>query len=131
MREQETTGGQRLDKWLWVARFYKTRSLAQAAIEGGKVRLNGQQPKPARELRPGDQLELSLPDGLWALQVLGLHPHRRPAAEARMLYAESAASQARRQAEAELRVLAPTPGSDRAGRPTKRDRRRLGALGGD
>ena len=115
----------RIDKWLWAARFYKTRSLATAAIHAGHVKLNGSTVKPARELRPGDTLELAIGDALWAVEVVGLNDQRRPASEAQRLYAETAQSAARRAALKEAQRLAPTPGSDLHGRPTKKARRQI------
>jgi ribosome-associated heat shock protein Hsp15 len=115
----------RLDKWLWAARFYKTRSLATAAVEGGKVKHNGATVKPAREVKPGDRLQLRIGDETWEVIVQGLNEQRRPAPEARQLYQETPESIRQRAQAAELRRLAPTPGPDQKGRPTKRDRRQL------
>lgn len=120
----------RLDKWLWAARFYKTRSLASQAVDGGKVKLNGATAKPAREVKAGDRLQLHAGEQDWEITVQGLNEQRRPAPEARMLYAETAESAARRAAAAELRKLAPMPGADHKGRPTKRDRRELKRFSG-
>lgn len=111
---------QRLDKWLWAARFFKTRSLATAAVDAGKVRLAGQPVKPAREVKAGDELDIAIGDQRWTVVVLGLNEQRRPAPEARLLYAETADSLARRSAQVELKKLAPAPGADLRGRPTKR-----------
>lgn len=126
----EDAAGQRLDKWLWAARFFKTRSLAAAAIDGGKVLWNGQRPKPAREVSIGDALDIVAGEQRWNVIVRGLNPQRRPAPEARQLYEETPESQARRAREQELRRLAPTPGAGLKGRPTKRDGRRIRGLGG-
>ena len=115
----------RIDKWLWAARFFKTRSLATAAIHAGHVKLNGATVKPARELHPGDTLELAIGDAMWTIEVLALNDLRRPASEAQQLYAETAASAARRAALKEAHRLAPTPGSDLRGRPTKKARRQI------
>ena len=115
----------RIDKWLWAARFYKTRSLASAAISAGHVKLNGATVKPARELHPGDTLELAIGDATWTVDVLGVNDQRRPANEAQQLYAETPTSAARRAALKEARRLAPNPGSDLHGRPTKKARRQL------
>jgi ribosome-associated heat shock protein Hsp15 len=112
----------RIDKWLWAARFYKTRSLAAQAIAAGHVRLAGQQVKAARELRVGDSLDITVADALWSVVVRGLNEQRRPAVEAQQLYEESVESRQRRQAQQESR-LAPVPGSDLRGRPTKKARR--------
>ena len=127
----ETGGsGQRLDKWLWAARFFKTRSLAAEAVAGGKVKLNGSTAKPAREIRAGDQLEISIGHAQWRVAVVALNPYRRPAPEARQLYAETDESRARRTQIQEERQLAPAPGADLKGRPTKRDRRRIADFSG-
>ncbi|NMG44969.1 RNA-binding S4 domain-containing protein [Aromatoleum toluvorans] len=115
----------RIDKWLWAARFFKTRSLASQAIEGGHVRLNGQAVKPARELRVGDSLDIVAGGTQWTVIVRGLNEQRRPAVEAQQLYEETPESSARRAAEKEDRRLAPVPGSDLRGRPTKKARRQM------
>ncbi len=111
---------QRIDKWLWAARFFKTRSLAAAAVEGGKVKWNGQTVKPARELKPGDELEISAGELCWTVIVRGLNGQRRPAPEARLLYEETAESAARREQLEAIRRLAPMPGAGLKGRPTKK-----------
>lgn len=118
----------RLDKWLWAARFFKTRSLAAAAVDGGKVKLNGTAAKPAKEVKPGDRLLIRAGEQDWEVFVEGLNEQRRPAPEARLLYRETPASEEARARAAEERRLAPTPGADLRGRPTKRDRRQLGRL---
>lgn len=118
----------RLDKWLWAARFYKTRSLATDAVDGGKVKLNGSAVKPAKDVKPGDRLQLRSGDQEWEVVVQGENEQRRPAAEARLLYQETPASEQRRAQAAELRRLAPAP--DQKGRPTKRDRRDLNRFRG-
>lgn len=115
----------RVDKWLWAARFFKTRSLATEAIHAGHIRLNGNPVKPARELRPGDTLEIALGHARWTVVVLALNEQRRPASEAQQLYEETADSRARREAVRENQRLAPTPGSDLRGRPTKKARRQI------
>ncbi len=111
---------QRIDKWLWAARFFKTRSLAAAAVDGGRVKWNGQHVKPARELKPGDELEIVAGEVGWTVIVRGVNAQRRPAPEARLLYEETAASAARRLQQQEIRRLAPMPGADLKGRPTKK-----------
>ena len=116
----ESAARQRIDKWLWAARFFKTRSLAADAIDGGKVRWNGQTVKPAREVKPGDELEISAGEIRWTVIVRGLNHQRRPAPEARLLYEETAASTERRQRLEEVRRLAPMPGAGLKGRPTKK-----------
>lgn len=118
--EADQGGRQRIDKWLWAARFFKTRSLAAAAVEGGKVRWNGQTVKPARELKSGDMLEIAAGELRWTLIVRGLNAQRRPAPEARLLYVETTESAARRQQLEEIRRLAPMPGAGLKGRPTKK-----------
>lgn len=118
-------GRMRIDKWLWAARFFKTRSLANQAIEGGHVKLNGQAVKPARELRIGDSLDIVAGGAHWTVTVRGLNEQRRPAVEAQQLYEETPESSARRALEKEERQLAPVPGSDLRGRPTKKARRQM------
>jgi len=117
--------GMRIDKWLWAARFFKTRALAQAAVEGGKVRLNGEGCKCSRNLHVGDRLALTLPEGHCTLTVLALSSQRGPAPVARQLYEEDADSIAARAARTAERQTRSDPGSFIKGRPTKRDRRLL------
>jgi ribosome-associated heat shock protein Hsp15 len=118
----------RIDKWLWAARFYKTRSLAAQAIAAGHVRSGGHALKAAREIRCGDALEIAIGDAVWHVVVRGLLAQRRPAAEAQRLYEEDPASNARRPAQRETQRLAPVPGSDLRGRPTKKARRLIHGL---
>ncbi len=116
----------RLDKWLWAARFYKTRSLATEEIGKGRVRVNGAEAKPAREVKPGDEIALRQGPLTRTVAVLGLSHLRGPAPVAQALYAETADSQAQRAAAAERQRLAPEPAlSIDRGRPTKRDRRAI------
>jgi ribosome-associated heat shock protein Hsp15 len=115
----------RIDKWLWAARFFKTRSLAADAVESGKVRWNDERAKPSRILKPGDLLHIDNGATVWQVEVLGLSDKRGSAAIAQALYLETPASRARRQAEAEQRKLFHEPTSHLKGRPTKRDRRLL------
>ena len=115
----------RVDKWLWAARFFKTRSAAQQALEGGKVRLNGERTKPAKDLRPGDQLVVSIGVYESTVRVVRLADKRGPATVARTLYEETAESQAKRALEIEKRRRFNEPVSTLKGRPTKRDRRVL------
>lgn len=122
-------GRQRIDKWLWAARFFKTRSLAAAAIDGGKVRIGGQPVKPARETKPGDEVDITVGDAQWTVIVRGLNEQRRPAPEARLLYEETAESAERRARAAELKRLAPAPGADLRGRPTKKAGRQIRRFG--
>jgi ribosome-associated heat shock protein Hsp15 len=118
-------GAHRLDKWLWCVRFYKTRSMASAAIVGGKVHLNGERVKPAHRVSTGDRLSLSLGGVLGEFDVLGLPQRRGPAAEARGHYRETQASAARRAHLSEQRRLADQSRPRPEARPDKRDRRRL------
>ena len=119
----------RVDRWLWAARFFKTRGLATDAVNAGHVRLNGARVKPAKDVRPGDELEIRIGTTVWTVGVVGLSEKRGPAKQARELYAETEASQAAREQQAMQRKLAPPPlGADLGARPTKQDRRRLVAL---
>lgn len=126
----DTVGALRIDKWLWAARFFKTRSLAAAAVEGGKVRLNGSNTKSSREVKVGDAVDIVTGELRWSVIVRGVNAQRRPAAEARQLYEETAESLARRTRELEMRRLAPMPGADIKGRPTKRAGRLIRGIGG-
>ena len=121
----------RIDKWLWAARFFKTRSLAAAAVENGKVRAGGERVKPARLLRSGDELQIDNGSEAWEVRVLGLSDQRAAAPIARTLYAETAASIVRRAQEAEHRKLFREPGAAIKGRPSKRDRRQLSKASGE
>lgn len=121
--------GIRIDKWLWAARFFKTRSLATDAVSGGKIKLNGAPTKPARDVKIGDRLDIFNGDTRWEVVVRALGEKRGPAAEARLLYEESAASIAAREAEQARRKFEQEPAAQIHGRPTKRDRRQLGRLG--
>ena len=115
----------RLDKWLWAARFYKTRSLAQQAIAAGRVKLNESRVKPAHELKAGDALAIRVGDFEWQITVKALSDKRGPADVARQLYQESEASRAERERRQDLRRWGAEPASALKGRPTKRDRRRI------
>lgn len=115
----------RIDKWLWAARFFKTRSLATAAVLQGKVRLEGERTKPAHSVKLGDVLQIDNGATLWQVNVTGLSEVRGSATQAATLYAETAASLERRAVEAEQRKLYREPGTTLKGRPTKRDRRLL------
>jgi ribosome-associated heat shock protein Hsp15 len=114
----------RADKWLWAARFYKTRSLAMAAINGGKVHLNGERIKPARKLVVGDQLTVQKGIYRFAITITGLSLRRGPADVARTLYSESDESRQERQALQEAQKLQ-GESSQRQGRPDKRARRQI------
>ncbi|HEX7689427.1 MAG TPA: RNA-binding S4 domain-containing protein [Burkholderiaceae bacterium] len=116
----------RLDKWLWVARFFKTRALAAEEIEHGRVQVNGQVAKPARAVRVNDRIEIRQPGTVRELLVRGLSAMRGPAPVARALYEETEASIAALQRAAEARRFGIEPASaQEQGRPTKRDRRDL------
>ncbi|MFS2005212.1 RNA-binding S4 domain-containing protein [Duganella sp. CT11-25] len=118
----------RLDKWLWAARFFKTRSLATDAVDSGKVIVNGDKVKPARAVRIGDTLEIDNGSDRWEIDVMGLSDVRAAAPIARNLYEETDLSVARRAAVAENRRFFREPSADFKGRPTKRDRRQMGKL---
>ena len=120
----------RLDKWLWAARFYKTRALAKAAIEGGKVHCRGERCKPSKEPKVGDELLIRQGFDERLVQVLALSAVRRGATEAQALYAESAASLARREQAAALRQ-AGALGVSTEGRPSKKQRRQLQTFRGN
>src|SRR5690242_3495014 len=113
----------RLDKWLWAARFFKTRTQATEAVDGGHVEVNGERAKPAKNLSMGDELRIRLHQDTFVLHVKGFAERRGPASEARQLYEETTASIAERERLAEQRRLAPAPAYEEGGRPTKRDRR--------
>jgi ribosome-associated heat shock protein Hsp15 len=116
---------QRLDVWLWVARLSKTRSLANEAVTGGRVQVDGQRAKPSRAIKAGDTIEITTGLTPRTVVVKGLAPRRGPASEAVMLYEETEESiAARERAAADRRLGAPQPEYG-GGRPTKRDRRRL------
>jgi ribosome-associated heat shock protein Hsp15 len=115
----------RLDKWLWAARFYKTRSLAQKAIAAGQVKASDERVKPAHEIKVGDPLSVRKADFEFQIQVVALSDKRGPAAVASKLYAETEASRAERQRRIDLRRWGAEPASKLKGRPTKRDRRRM------
>jgi ribosome-associated heat shock protein Hsp15 len=121
----DVNGAVRIDKWLWAARFFKTRSLAADAIDNGKIKLGGERVKPARLLRIGERLMIDNGAATWEVNVLGLSDVRSAAPIARALYQETEPSIARRETEAEQHKLFREPGSTVKGRPTKRDRRQL------
>jgi len=119
---------QRIDKWLWAARFFKTRALAVQAIERGRVLVAGQRVKPAREIGPGDVLEVRQGEARREVRVLLLSAQRGPAALAQQLYRETDESLAERERLLVAQRLAPEPALALThGRPTKRDRRALDA----
>jgi ribosome-associated heat shock protein Hsp15 len=120
--------GVRVDKWLWAARFFKTRSAATAAVLGGRVHVNDARVKPAKELRAGDTVVVTVGTVRRTLEVLELSDKRGPAVVAAALYSETEESVAAREQAALQRRLARPLGADLGGRPTKLDRRRLDAL---
>ncbi len=125
MRENKLMTGVRMDKWLWAARFFKTRALAARACELGRIQSNHQPAKPAREVRIGDRLEIETEGGNFEVEVLLLSEVRGPASVAQTLYYETEASRVLRQKAAEERKammhFSPAP----SGRPSKRDRRKI------
>ena len=114
----------RLDKWLWAARFFKTRQLAVEAVNGGKVQVNGQRAKPGRDIRAGTRLSIHKESLAWDVQVLAVSSQRRPAPEAALLYLEDEASRTRREEQLRRQREAGPPATS-GERPTKRDRRQL------
>jgi ribosome-associated heat shock protein Hsp15 len=117
--------GIRIDKWLWAARFFKTRSLASEAVERGRVRVNGERCKPARALKLGELLDIDNGSTEWQVRVLALADKRGPATMARQLYEDTPEGLKRQQEQAEQRKLFTEPADTIHGRPTKRDRRQL------
>lgn len=116
----------RIDKWLWAARFFKTRSIAQSEIELGRVLLSGQRIKASREVKVGDRLEIHRGGEIFVVYVEALSTKRGPASEAVKLYRETDESRERREQQKEMRRLANEPAlSIEKGRPTKRDARQL------
>ena len=124
-------GRLRIDKWLWAARFYKTRSLAAQAVDGGKVKLNGERAKPGKGVRPGDRLEVRSGELQWLVEVRAISPRRGPAFEAAKLYAETDESRARREHMLLMRRAGPHPAHDARSRPTKRNRRMIRRFTGE
>jgi ribosome-associated heat shock protein Hsp15 len=125
-RKMDNVRAVRIDKWLWAARFFKTRSLASAAIDAGHVHLNKERIKPARTVKLGDLLRVHTEQGEFEVTVLAVSEQRGPATAARLLYSESLVSQQKRQHEREARQLAPRfdhPSGE--GRPSKKWRRQL------
>jgi len=119
----------RIDKWLWAARFFKTRALATEAVNGGRVHVNGARVKPAKDVRVCDTVEIRIGVVAWTVTVASLSDKRGPAKVAQALYEETDESRAAREQQALQRKTAPPPlGADLGARPTKQDRRRLDAL---
>lgn len=121
--------GARLDLWLWAARFYKTRSLARHAVDTGKVEIDGQRAKPARNVRVGDALRIVRGEEMFEIEVHNLSGKRGPASVAQTLYVESEASRARREAERATRAAQRAGYKAPDAKPDKRARRLIRALG--
>lgn len=131
MKENTPAGKVRVDKWLWAARFFKTRSLAASAIDGGKVSVNGERARRSRLLELGDEVTVRINQDEWTLVVRRLSERRGPAAEARTLYEETADSLRERERKAEMRRMAAPTFHFSEGKPSKKDRRSLRRLKGD
>ena len=116
----------RIDKWLWAARFFKTRTLAAEAVAGGKIEINGERAKPSRIVRAGDKLCVRRGAYEWIVIVQDLSPLRGPAALAKLLYDETEDSKQKREAAIAQMKLERPPGFDTTGRPSKKDRRAIG-----
>src|SRR5690554_903250 len=134
-KKQETlrimSDSMRLDKWLWAARFFKTRNLASQEITKGRVQVNQQMVKPARDIKPGDSIWVKRGDSTVTVVVQAISHIRGPAPVAQQLYTETPSSLAAREKAAEMRRLAPEPSHQiEHGRPTKRDRRLIDRLRG-
>ena len=128
MNEKEKTETEseiRIDKWLWAARFFKTRSLAADALAGGKVALNGARPKPSRVIRAGDHLSIRRGPYEWSIIVKGTSNHRGPALDAQALYEETEEGRSKRQAAVAQLKLERPPDFDSPRRPSKKDRRAI------
>ena len=123
------TASVRIDRWLWAARFFKTRAAATEAVLGGRVRLNGERVKPAKHVHPADIVEVKVGEARWTITVLEVADKRGSARIAAALFEETAESMAERKRDAEERRLSRPPGTVAGGpRPTKQDRRRIQAL---
>ena len=118
----------RLDKWLWAARFFKTRSIATEAVNGGKVELNGLRPKPSKELKIGDRMRIRIGPFIHDVTVRALADRRGSASAAALLFEESAESIAAREKLREQHRIAPSVQYEEGGRPTKKDRRAMSAF---
>lgn len=131
MNDKTPLAGMRLDKWLWAARFYKTRALATEAVENHRVEVNDGRAKPSREVRVGDRLLIRIGDVEWKLTIRGLSLQRGPAPVAQALYEEDPESHAARQQTVAERQLNRAPEAEIRGRPTKRDRRMIRRFTGE
>jgi len=118
----------RLDRWLWAARFFKTRALAAAAVAGGKVQVNGTRAKPAKQLQVGDGVRVRVGPYEWLVNVRALSERRGPPKVAQTLYDESPEGRVARERLAELHKIAPAPTYQGKGRPTKKERREIERL---
>ena len=125
MKNDHDTGTMRLDKWLWAARFFKTRALAQKHIELGRILVNGMKVKNSKNITVGDTIDLTLNSLPYKIKVTALNHQRRPAPEARLLYAEDMDTAARREQQRLLEQASRVSTAYPDGRPTKRDRRQL------
>jgi len=130
MSERVETESVRLDKWLWAARFFKTRSLAAKAIQGGKIQVNGRRPKRSSGIAPGDRVRVRKGQQEYRVIVKGLSERRGPASEAEKLYEETAESVRARERLKLLKQAAPTFEFKDKGRPSKKERRQLRRLKG-
>ena len=119
----------RIDKWLWAARFFKTRSMATDAIDRGRVRIDGEPIKPSRNVKVNDKLVIDNGSDRWEVIVAAISDKRGPAPVARTLYFETDESIAKRENDKTARRLFPEPSMDIKGRPTKRDRRAMTRIG--
>ena len=123
-----TTDRVRLDRWLWAARFFKTRALAAAAVAGGKVHVNGTRAKPAKQLQAGDSLRVRVGPYEWLVTVRGLSERRGPPKSVAGLFEEALEGRAARERLAEQHKIAPAPTYPGKGRPTKKERREIERL---
>ncbi len=122
---KRSNGKVRIDRWLWAARFFKTRSLAHTAIKGGKVEINGAKAKPASGLTPGDRLQVTKGQQVFEVDIDAVSEKRGSAKDAQTLYTETEASKQRREREAEARRITQNATPTPRGRPDRRDREAL------